>query len=193
MQTDRDRIVQKIMERIGLLSGKKARILIAIDGRCASGKTTLAEELRKSLDCTVFHMDDYFLRPDQRTKERLLQPGGNVDHERFQEEILEPLKEGMDAITYRPYDCHTQQLRSPVTVNAARIVAVEGSYSCHPALWQYYDLRIFLTVSQKKQLSRIAERNSGSMGTFTEQWIPLEESYFQATEIQKHCDLWFET
>ncbi len=193
MQTDMTEIVQKIMEKIGLLQKRKAKILIAIDGRCAAGKTTLAEMLRSCMDCTVFHIDDYFLRPGQRTKERLLTPGGNVDHERFRDEILQPIKRGHRVISYRPYDCYMQLLLPPVTVNVAQIVIVEGSYSCHPALWQYYDLHVFLTVDQKKQLSRIAGRNSGSLQAFTEQWIPLEEMYFQAAEIDQHCELCFET
>lgn len=50
--------------------------------------------LREQLNCTVFHIDDYFLRPEQRTETRLAQPGGNVDYERFAEEILNPLKSG---------------------------------------------------------------------------------------------------
>lgn len=35
-------------------------ILVAIDGRCGSGKTTLGEYLKGQLDCNLFHMDDFF-------------------------------------------------------------------------------------------------------------------------------------
>lgn len=41
-------------------------ILIAIDGRCASGKTTLAAMVQKlygSKNCDVLHMDDFFFAP----------------------------------------------------------------------------------------------------------------------------------
>ena len=34
-------------------------ILVAIDGRCGSGKTTLGEYLKGQLDCNLFHMDDF--------------------------------------------------------------------------------------------------------------------------------------
>ena len=33
-------------------------------------------------------MDDFFLQPKQRTKERLEQAGGNVDYKRFKKEIV---------------------------------------------------------------------------------------------------------
>ena len=38
-------------------------LLVAIDGRCASGKSTLAKDLQKQLDCNVIHMDDFYLQP----------------------------------------------------------------------------------------------------------------------------------
>ena len=49
-------------------------------------------------------MDDFYLQPHQRTEERLAEPGGNVDRERFLQEVLIPLHEGHDAV-YRVFDC----------------------------------------------------------------------------------------
>lgn len=80
-------------------------LLVAIDGRCASGKSTLAKDLQKQLDCNVIHMDDFYLQPHQRTTKRLREPGGNVDYERFETEVLQPLLTG-EAFSYRPYDAH---------------------------------------------------------------------------------------
>lgn len=64
------------------------RTTLAIDGPCGSGKTTLAALLAQLYDCPVFHADDFFLRPEQRTPERFAQPGGNLDRERLREEVL---------------------------------------------------------------------------------------------------------
>lgn len=64
------------------------RTTLAIDGPCGSGKTTLAALLTQLYDCPVFHADDFFLRPEQRTPERFAQPGGNLDRERLREEVL---------------------------------------------------------------------------------------------------------
>ena len=55
---------EMVCSRIIELSDKKERVIVAIDGRCASGKTTLAREIAKRLDCNIFHMDDFFLRPE---------------------------------------------------------------------------------------------------------------------------------
>ena len=86
--------IQSVEIKIHQLQREKERMLIAIDGRCASGKTTLASMLQKRLACEVIHMDSFFLRPKQRTAERYQMPGGNVDYERLQEEVLVPLKTG---------------------------------------------------------------------------------------------------
>ena len=79
-------------------------VLVAIDGRCGGGKTTLGEYLRKHFECNVFHMDDFYLQPHQRTEERLREAGGNVDYERFSTEVLAPLKECQD-VHYRRFFC----------------------------------------------------------------------------------------
>ena len=44
--------------------------IIAIDGPCASGKTTVAAKIAEEWDASVIAMDDFFLRPEQRTEER---------------------------------------------------------------------------------------------------------------------------
>ena len=79
-------IVASILQKIDILLKENSRVLIAIDGRCASGKTTLARQLQNLRACNVFHMDDFFLRPEQRTESRLKSPDGNVDCERFLKE-----------------------------------------------------------------------------------------------------------
>ncbi len=168
-------------------------LLVAIDGRCASGKTTLATQLQEALDCSVIHIDDFFLRPEQRTPERLATPGENVDHERFLAEVLQPLHRG-EPVTYRPFDCSTQQLSHPVTVPSSPVILVEGSYSCHPALQTYYDLRIFLTTPPEEQMRRILARNGPDYAeVFRTRWIPLEEAYFSAHHPERRCDHRFET
>ena len=83
------------------------RVLLAIDGGAASGKSTLADLLTAIYpDTALFHADDFFLRPEQRTAARYAQPGGNLDRERLESEILAPISRNEVAI-YRPFDCHT--------------------------------------------------------------------------------------
>lgn len=174
------------------IDGKLAEgtpLILAIEGGAASGKTTLAETLRKIYGCNVFHMDDFFLRPEQRTAQRLSAPGENVDHERFLEEVLTPLQEGR-SVTFRRYDCHTQSLCPAVTVPPAPLTVVEGSYCCHDSLYDAYGLRCFLRISPDLQRRRIEGRNTPEFQQrFFDTWIPMEQRYHQAFSIPERCDI----
>ena len=179
-------------ERLLRESGKP-QILLAIDGKCAGGKTTLGYYLQSEFGGTLLHMDDFFLRPEQRTKERLSQPGGNVDYERFREEVLRPLIRGED-VCYRPFNCSTLQVekgRRLVTLDpGSRLYIIEGSYSCHPYFENPYDLRIFIDINEKEQLERIRRRNGEQLfKRFQNEWIPMENTYFEYFQIQENSDI----
>lgn len=174
---------------INRLLVRQGRVVAALDGRCAAGKTSLAERFGARHGWRVVHMDHFFLRPEQQTPERYQTPGENVDHERFLEEVLLPLREGRAAL-YRPYDCRTRSLAEPVLVEPTPVTLVEGSYSCHPDLREYYDLRVFLDVDPEEQLRRIAHRDGPEgLSAFQERWIPLEEAYFSACRVEEACSL----
>ncbi len=172
----------------GAMKGKD-RLTVAIDGRCAAGKTTLAKELAAALDCPVIHMDHFFLRPEQRTPERLSEAGGNLDRERFAREVLIPLSKGKD-FTYRPLICQTMSLGDPITVKASPVTLIEGSYSCHPDLRGAYDLLLFLSVDSSTQRSRLLAREGAhKLTAFEEKWIPMEEKYFRECGVREVCVL----
>ena len=122
-------------------------------GGNGSGKTTLAARLAEVYDCNVFHMDDFFLRPEQRTPERYSQIGGNVDYERFHEEVLLPLTSGHD-FSYRPFDCKTLTFCAPVKVTQKKLNIIEGTYSHHPYFGNPYDLKFLLSVDAETQRQR---------------------------------------
>jgi len=168
---------------------QEKEVVLAIDGGSAAGKTTLGRLLGQRYACNVFHMDDFFLRPEQRTKERLAEVGGNVDRERFAKEILQPLAQGK-SVQFRRFDCATQRLGQEQTVTPGRLTVIEGAYSVHPAFGRYYDLAVFLNIDPDLQKKRILVRNTPAFaGRFFDEWIPLENRYFEATGIRERCDL----
>lgn len=179
---------EDILSEAGRLLAEKECMLLAIDGRCAAGKTTLAGIIREQCSCNVISMDSFFLRPEQRTEERFLEPGGNIDYERFLKEVLIPLNR-RESFSYRPYDCRSQSLGKPVAVVPGQVTVIEGSYSLHPLLSGFYDLKVFLTLHQKEQLRRLKYRNESMAPVFREKWIPLEEYYFRECHIREKCSL----
>ena len=167
-----------------LQNSTKELLLVAIDGKCASGKTTLSCYLQERYDCNLFHMDDFFLRIEQRTPARLQEVGGNVDYERFKEQVLNPLL-NKDKIDYRRFSCKTGKIaEKSESITPKRLNVIEGSYSMHPYFGNIYDLHIFTEIDGQTQIANIVKRN-GDATRFLEEWIPKENAYFEEFHIRE--------
>lgn len=181
--------MKRIIERIDALLAERDRVVVTIDGPCASGKTTLANKLAEIYDCNLIHMDDFFLRPEQRTARRLVEPGGNFDRERFWEEVMNRIVR-YDDISYRPYDCSRGELGEAIFLPFKKLFIIEGSYSQHPFVGKTtVNLRIFLDVDPEKQKERLKLRDPEKLERFITEWIPKENEYFESFRIRDHADL----
>lgn len=167
-------------------------MMIAIDGRCGSGKTTLSLILKELFGCTILHMDDYYLPFSKRHPDWEHIPGGNIDLERFRKEVLEPAKEE-EAFLYQPYFCREDRMLEGVTIEPEELIVVEGSYCQHPDLADLYDLKIFLTCSKEEQKERLLLREGERLHFYLDRWIPMEERYYEAYDIPSAADAIFDT
>ena len=182
-------MIMELYNSIDILLKNRESVIVAIEGGSAGGKTTLAKELKEKYCCNVLHMDDFFLRPQQRTKERLTEPGGNVDRERFYDEVVIPLM-NKEKINYRRFDCSALSVLPAVEIIPDRLTIVEGAYSMHPSLGKYYDLSVFLDIDSGLQKERIIVRNGCEKAQrFFEEWIPMEQKYFETMKVKEKCDL----
>ena len=166
--------------------------IIAIDGRCASGKTTYAQKLSEILNAEIIHMDDFFLSNELKTKERLNEVGGNIDYVRFITDVLEKLKIE-NCFAYQRFDCTNQRLSNIITINNNSYIIIEGTYALHPKFINYYDYKIFMTVNHNIQIERLEVRNPRLIDRFINEWIPLEEKYFDALMIKNQADYIIDT
>jgi uridine kinase/predicted membrane protein len=155
-------------------------LVIAIDGRCGAGKTTLAANLALVYDCPVIPMDNFFPQDDGNEV--------NIDISRFKAEVLTKLSAG-ESFEYKPFDCGSGELAAPVAVTPGKAVIIEGSYSTYPEFADYIDLKIFMSVTPEQQLRRIKLRNPEQAEIFKKKWIPLEEEYFNKYDIEKKADI----
>lgn len=160
-------------------------LTVSIDGMCGAGKSTLGSLLSQIYDCNLFHMDDFFLRSEQRTSQRYAEAGGNIDYERFKEEVLDHLSDP-DGLTYQVFDCGKRALGERRHVPYKSLNVIEGSYSQHPYFGEVYDLKFFCGIEPKEQLRRIERRNGRAMlEMFQSQWIPMENQYLETFKIQE--------
>ncbi len=155
-------------------------MLLTIDGPSAAGKSQLAAVLAAVLDAPVIHTDDYCVPHSRKTPERLAIPGGNLDYERLDTEILTPHFNQVNIILRR-YDCHEDRLTDIVHGIPRHGMILEGCYSNLPGIRERAQLRIFLQVSPEEAGRRIEQRNTPQEAeAFRTRWMPLEQAYFEA-------------
>ena len=85
---------------------------------------------------------------------------------------------------YRKFDCSTFSLGEAKRIAWKRLNIVEGSYSQHPYFGNSYQLRVFLDLSPEEQYRRLLNRVPEKINRFVEEWIPLENQYFEAYGIR---------
>ena len=181
--------MDKVIAAVEKLIKEKPAAIIAIDGPCASGKTTVAKLITQKFDVQIIRMDDFFLPPEMRTAERLSEAGGNVHYERFNNQVANNIKSGKNFV-YDVYSCSNGTTTQSPPISPEKAIVVEGSQSLHPQINIPYDLKIFVEADYETRLERIMLRNgSSALEIFKTKWIPLEDKYFQKFDIRKKCHI----
>jgi len=170
-------------------------LYLLIDGLCGSGKSTLAALLGDLFPARVIHVDDFFLPPQKRTANRLAEPGGNVDYERFRAQVAEHLTD--ESLTYDVFDCSVMANTTQKTLALSPLTIIEGSYACHPAFGiphQANVLRLYVECEADEQERRLLERNGPALlRRFVSEWIPMELAYDKAFRIRENADFIIKT
>ncbi len=170
---------------------KKNSLTVAIDGPCASGKTSLAAVMQERFNARIIPMDDFFLPKELRTKERYATAGGNVHFERFLTDVA-PFIDSANApsdIRYQPFDCREMAYGSQRFLPFLPLTIIEGTYSLHPSLRHLYDIKVLLTISEEEQAERLLRREGAERFiVFENRWIPLENLYFSQSNLKSICD-----
>jgi uridine kinase len=175
---------RELVDDIRALESPQGPVVVAIDGRSASGKTTLALWLAAELGATLVHMDDFY-RDMPEPARWLLRPAQGVeqffDWQRLRREALEPLSRG-HAVSYRGYDWDAGGGLSAEhhVVEAAAVVILEGVYAARPELDDLVHLRVLVDASPERRARRRLER-ADHQG-LEARWDAAEEFYF--TEIR---------
>ena len=175
--------IEKIIKKKEL----EGQIVVAIDGKCGSGKTTLSDKLNANHNYNVVHMDDFYLPFQKRDKNWMNEIGGHMDFDRVIDTVLKPYKEHIET-NYISYDCHSDKYLQKIDVDLDKILLLEGSYSCHTRLKNYIDVKIFVDIDDKLQYERLMKRNEKLVDKFVSMWIPFENRYFEEMNIKQGAD-----
>ncbi len=165
---------------------KKDHIVIAIEGKCGSGKTSICKYLKKKLDARIIHGDDFTVPNSLRTEERDKEIGGNIHYERLKDQVINNLDKEITHEFVYPW---TKEYEGSKTHPIKNVTIIEGTYILHPYLGKYYDLAFFLTLSESIQLDRIRSRVPKNIyDEFIIKWIPYEKMYFEKFKIEEKCN-----
>ncbi len=179
---------KKILSLIKNIKPDKKPFVIAIDGKAASGKSTLTAYLQDQINAEVIHMDDFFLPIALRTKSRLKEQGGNIHYERFIDEVINHLHH--EHFSYKIFDCSIMDFTKEVKIENPKYLIIEGSYALHPKFNHYADLNIFLDIDNETQIKRITKRNDfNKINRFINEWLPMENEYFEHFNIKEKADI----
>lgn len=181
-----------------------APVIVGIDGRSGSGKSTIAAvaeaRLRRELavEVRVVEGDDFYAGGsaatwDSRSTSEKVE---RVIDWRAERALLEALRAGAPG-TYRPFDWDADDwdgddppLGPPIEVAAAPIVVLEGAYSCRPELADLLDLRVLVDVPERLRRAQLLEREGEEHRADWEgRWSAAEERYFGAIVPADEFDL----
>lgn len=165
-------------------------LVVAIDGRSGTGKSTLAQALAERLGAGVIEGDDFYSGgtgiegdPPQSRAARC------IDWQ-IQRRVLTALQAGQRA-TYHAFDWDAfdgSREEEPTQVGPAPILILEGVYSARPELQDLLDLTILATVPRTVREARLLNRE-GEVGPWERQWHEAEDWYFAHAAPQDGFDL----
>lgn len=182
-----------VLAAIDARLAQQPTLTLAIDGNSGAGKSHLSKLLATLYQSRTVPMDDFFLQEHQRTPQRLIEAGGNLDRERFQTQVVDALA-SPEGIRYQRYDCQLGKLTDWVQLPPKPLTILEGVYSMHPQWQNQLELRVFLRTSDEVQQERILHRSGEWMlQRFNTEWIPLENQYFAAFAIPDGCQIRLDT
>lgn len=149
--------------------------LIAIDGPDASGKTTFADEIARACPARgrpVVRIEaDHFLQtPTRRYQQGRDSPVGffedTYDLDALVQRVLVPLIEGDRRIVRRHYD---RELDRPFDDPSERVpssatVIIDGLFLLRRELQRFWDLSVFLEVTENERLRRALNGDATRLG-----------------------------
>jgi uridine kinase len=172
--------VEQLVQRIAARREQPSvTVLVAIDGRGGSGKSTIAAAVAAALpSARVVHLDD-FASPQ-------------VDRMRLLEQVIVPLKANR-AARYQRYDWNAKALADWFDIPTGGVVIIEGVSTLHDVLYEHVDVRVWVDCSAQVGFERGLARDRTVYGVDTHdqwvhEWMPAEQTYVDAQHPQDRAD-----
>ena len=185
---------REAIQRIRVLARTSSPVIVALDGRSGTGKSTLAEWMADQLEGIRVDQDDFYSGGDLGAWQRLTpreKADRVIDWRRVRDEVLLPLRNGQVA-SWRPFNWDTMAGLSPetITVPPSSIVILDGAYSARPELADLIDLSILVTLDDDVRRERLRQREGEDFTSgWHAVWDEAEDFYFGTIRPPEAFDL----
>ena len=185
---------QVALHRIRELSQTTSPLVIAVDGRSGTGKSTLSAWMAGQVGATLIDQDDFYAGGTRETWQRLTaqeKADRVIDWRRVRAEVLQPLRVGMPA-SWQPFDWETMDglAAESITAQPSRMVILDGAYSSRPDLADVIDLSILVTLPDAVRRARLRRREGEEVvSVWHAIWDEAEEYYFSVVRPPEAFDV----
>jgi para-aminobenzoate synthetase len=168
-------------------------VLVALDGRSGTGKSTLAQAVGAEVGALVIDGDDFYRGGDDAYWDAQA-PAQKVDlviDWRRQRAVLQRLR-GRRQAQWQPYDWDADdgRLATQVIAGPADVVILDGAYSARAELADLYDLRVLLCVRRDIRQDRLRRREGEQeWAEWQARWGEAEDLYFEKLMPPESFDL----
>lgn len=185
-----ENIYDVISKRIIGLAGLNK--VVAINGVDAAGKTTFTTKLatklkKKGYKVVIINLDDFLNERKVRYKDKnefksYINYAFNL--KKLENELLKPLKENMSVeALVRVLDLENDKfLTKEYKIEKESIVLVEGVLLFRPPIVKYFDLKIFIDITNQEVIRRAVLRDGYLFKDkieerYNQKYIPIQEWY----------------
>lgn len=179
------------------------RVLVAIDGPDAAGKTTLAAQIGQAVRRPVVtaSIDGWHNPREVRLRRGELSPEGyfldSFDLEALASECLAPFRSGAVTVQTAKFDYRTEAAAgAALAPEAEAALLFEGVFLQRPELLAFWDLRVYVHVPESVTLSRALRRDLNLFGSEAEvrrryegRYLPGQALYRAAASPTEAADI----
>jgi hypothetical protein len=131
-------------------------------------------------------------RPESDAGRSGIEVAGLFDLPRLASQVLVPHSQG-EEIRYQRFDWETGTLGNWTTRLGGTPLVVDGVFSTHETLRNFYDLRIWVNAPRAVRLARGLQRDGeGARSKWVDFWMPAEDHYISDQAPREHAHLAFD-
>lgn len=175
-------------------------LLVAIDGRSGTGKSTIAELVATSFGAAILHTDMFFAAHVTNAEWDAMSGAERardcIDWVRLRREAILPLLDGNMA-EFQEFDFSARRAdgsfalsESLSRIGSRPIVLMEGAYAARPELADLVGLSVLVEAPEAVRRERLAAREDEAfLSEWHRRWDPAERHYFGRVRKPESFDL----